>query len=120
MGFARSVSQSDFPPGTLEMLILQTLTRGPMHGYGIAQFIRLRSEEILQVGEGSLYPALQRLQVKDLVTAEWRPSDTGRRARYYRLTPLGRRQLERELESYERVSRAIALVLEPASSRRTP
>ena len=113
MGFARNASQSDFLPGTLEMLILQTLTRGRMHGYGIAQFIRQRSEDVLQVGEGSLYPALQRLQVKSLVAAEWRPSDTGRRARYYRLTPLGRRQLEQELDSYERVSRAIAQVLQP-------
>ena len=69
--------------------------------------------DVLRVGEGSLYPALQRLQVKDLVAAEWRPSDTGRRARYYRLTALGRRQLEEERDSYERVSRAIAQVLEP-------
>jgi transcriptional regulator len=113
MGFRRPASQNEFLPGTLEMLILQTLTRGRMHGYGIAQSIRQRSEDVLRVGEGSLYPALQRLQVKALVAAEWRPSDTGRRARYYHLTPLGRRQLEQELDSYERVSRAIAQVLEP-------
>jgi len=114
MGFTRSAKQNDFLPGTLDMLILQTLTHEPLHGYGIAQFIRRRSEEVLQVGEGSLYPALQRLQMKGLVSAEWRDSDTGRRARYYRLTRLGRAELEAELQSYERVSRAIARVLKPA------
>ena len=114
MGFNRSARQNEFLPGTLDMLVLQTLSYQPMHGYGIAQFLRQRSEEVLQVGEGSLYPALQRLQVKGLVAAEWRESDTGRRARYYRLTALGRAQLGAELESYQRVSRAIARVLQPA------
>lgn len=114
MAFTRNEKQNEFPPGTLDMLVLQTLTLQPMHGYGIAQFIRLRSEEVLQVGEGSLYPALQRLQVRGLVAAEWRQSDTGRRARYYQLTPLGRAQLESEVESYHRVSRAIARLLQPA------
>jgi len=114
MGFTRSAKQNEFLPGTLDMLVLQTLTRQPMHGYGIAQFIRQRSEDVLQVGEGSLYPALQRLQVRGLVAAEWRDSDTGRRARYYRLTRLGLAHLESELQSYERVSRAIARVLQPA------
>jgi len=113
MGFTRGASQNEFLPGTLDMLVLQTLAYQPMHGYGIAQFLRQRSEEVLQVGEGSLYPALQRLQVRGLVTAEWRESDTGRRARYYRLTRLGRGQLETELEAYDRVSRAIARVLQP-------
>jgi len=89
------------------MLVLQTLSNRPMHGYGIAQFMRQRSEEVLQVGEGSLYPALQRLQIKGLVAAEWRGSDTGRQARYYWLTALGRAQLKAELESYQRVSRAM-------------
>jgi PadR family transcriptional regulator PadR len=120
MGFTKSTNQNDFLPGTLAMLVLQTLKRGSMHGYGIAQYIRQRSEEVLHVGEGSLYPALQRLQVSGLVTAEWRESDTGRRARYYSLTPLGRKQLKMEVESYERVSRAIALVLEPALGWGTP
>ena len=113
MGFLRTAKQSDFLPGTLAMLVLQTLTRGPMHGYGIAQYIRERSDEVLQIGDGSLYPALQRLQVNGLVTAQWRESDTRRRARYYSLTPQGRKHLRAEVESYERVSRAIALVLEP-------
>ncbi len=114
MGFNRGARRDDFLPGTLDMLVLRTLAAGAMHGYGVAQFIRQRSEDVLQVGEGSLYPALQRLQVKGLISAEWRESDTGRRARYYSLTRLGRQQLKAELESYDRVSRAIARVLQPA------
>ncbi len=113
MGFNRGARRDDFLPGTLDMLVLRTLAAGAMHGYGIAQFIRQRSDDVLQVGEGSLYPALQRLQVKGLVSAEWLESDTGRRARYYSLTRLGRQRLKAELESYDRVSRAIARVLQP-------
>lgn len=114
MGIVRGRRQNEFLPGTLDLLILQTLTWGPLHGYGIAQFIRNRSEDVLQVGEGSLYPALQRLQVKSYVTAEWRESETGRRARYYRLSRTGRRQLEIERASYARVAEAIGRVLLPA------
>jgi transcriptional regulator len=114
MGVLRGRKQNEFLPGTLDLLILQTLNRGPLHGYGIAQFIRSRSEDVLQVGEGSLYPALQRLQVKGHVTAEWRESGTGRRARFYRLSRRGRRQLEVERASYSRVAAAIGRVLQPA------
>jgi PadR family transcriptional regulator PadR len=114
MGILRGRKQNEFLPGTLDLLILQTLTRGPLHGYGIAQFIRNRSDDVLQVGEGSLYPALQRQQVKGYVTAEWRPSETGRRARYYRLSHRGRKQLEIERASYSRVAEAIGRVLQPA------
>ncbi len=114
MGILRGRKQNEFLPGTLDLLILQTLTRGPMHGYGVARFIRNRSEDVLQVGEGSLYPALQRLQVRGYVTAEWRESETGRRARYYRLSRRGRRQLEVERASYSRVAEAIGRVLQPA------
>ncbi len=114
MGIQRGGSQSEFLPGTLDMLILRTLVQGPMHGYGIAQHIRQRSEEVLQIGEGSLYPALQRLQVKGFVTAEWAESDSKRRARYYRLTRQGRQQLEAEMASFGRVMEAIARVLQPA------
>ena len=114
MGVLRGRKQNEFLPGTLDLLILQTLSPGAMHGYGIAQLIRTRSEEVLHVGEGSLYPALQRLQVKGYVTAEWRQSETGRRARYYRLSRQGRRQLEVERASYSRVSEAIARILQPA------
>jgi transcriptional regulator len=92
-------------PGTLEMLVLKTLTRGPLHGYGIAQYIRQVSEDVLQVEEGSLYPALQRLQVKGWVTSEWAQSENNRRARYYKLTPLGRRQLAAETANFARVMR---------------
>jgi len=114
MGILRGRRQNEFLPGTLDLLILQILSQGTMHGYGIAQLIRTRSEEVLQVGEGSLYPALQRLQVKGYVTAEWGQSETGRRARYYRLSRQGRRQLGVERASYARVAEAIARILQPA------
>lgn len=95
------------------MLILRTLFTGPLHGYGIAQFIRRRSDDVLQVGEGSLYPALQRLRVQGYITAEWGESDNKRRARYYRLTRKGRKQLEREVATFERVMEAITRVMQP-------
>lgn len=101
-------------PGTLEMLVLKTLTRAPSHGYGIAQHIRQVSDDVLQVEEGSLYPALQRLQLKGWVTSEWAMTENNRRARYYRLTPLGRKQLEAERANYNRQIAAIARVMDPA------
>jgi len=101
-------------PGTLEMLVLKTLTRRPLHGYGIAQYIRQVSDEVLQVEEGSLYPALQRLQLKGWVTSEWALTENNRRARYYRLTPQGRKQLAAESASYNRITEAIARVMNPA------
>ncbi len=100
-------------PGTLEMLILKTLTRGAQHGYGIAQHIQ-ETSEVLQVEEGSLYPALQRLEVKGWVTAEWGLSPTGRRARNYRITTTGRKQLGVEASNYERLIAGIARVMETA------
>jgi PadR family transcriptional regulator PadR len=101
-------------PGTLYMLILQTLARlGPMHGYGIALHIEETSGDVLRVEEGSLYPALQRMLVKGWVVAEWSRSENNRRARYYRLTPAGRRQLAAEVGDFERVIAAIHRVLEP-------
>ncbi|MGA7234561.1 MAG: PadR family transcriptional regulator [Bryobacteraceae bacterium] len=108
-------TKSEIPPGTLYMLILRSLARmGPMHGYGIAQFIQQTSDDVLQVEEGSLYPALQRMLIKGWVTGEWKQSDNNRRARYYRLTPEGRKQMSRELDEFERVMAAIARVIEPA------
>ncbi|HEX8181741.1 MAG TPA: PadR family transcriptional regulator [Pyrinomonadaceae bacterium] len=101
-------------PGTLEMLVLKTLTRAPLHGYGIAQYIRQVSEDVLQVEEGSLYPALQRLQLKGWVASEWATTENNRRARYYRLTPLGRKQLAAESANFDRVIGAIARVMKPA------
>jgi PadR family transcriptional regulator PadR len=114
MGIRRGHKQNEFLPGTLDLLILHTLSQGPLHGYAIARLIRARSEDVLLVGEGSLYPALQRLQVKGYVTAEWGQSETGRRVRHYRLSRQGRRQLELERASYSRVAEAIARVLQPA------
>jgi transcriptional regulator len=103
----------EIPPGTLYMLILKTLARrGTLHGYGIAQHIQQVSDNILQVEEGSLYPALQRMLVKGWVVAEWRQSDNNRRARFYRLTPDGRKQLARELDQFHQVMGAIARVIE--------
>jgi PadR family transcriptional regulator, regulatory protein PadR len=97
------------------MLILKSLTRlGPMHGYGIAQHIQQLSEAVLQVEEGSLYPALQRMLIKGWIAAEWGQSANNRRARYYRLTPAGKKQLGVELSEFEKVVRAITRVIQPA------
>ena len=101
-------------PGTLEMLILKTLEQGVSHGYGIAQHIKQVSESVLHVEEGSLYPALQRMQLKGWVASEWGQSANNRRARYYRLTPAGRRQLQVESENFARLVGAIARVMQPA------
>src|SRR5881394_3858827 len=107
-------SRSEIPPGTLYMLILKTLARlGPMHGYGIAEHIQQISEDVLTVEEGSLYPALQRMLVKGWVDAEWGLSDNNRRARYYRLTGAGRKQLQAEITEFEKVTRAITRVIQP-------
>lgn len=94
------------------MLILQTLARGAMHGWGIARHIQQTSAEVLRVEEGSLYPALRRLELDGLVTAEWAPSENNRRARYYSLTARGRKQLARESEHWDHLVRAIARVME--------
>ena len=110
----RPSSKNELLPGTLDMLILQTLTRGAMHGYGIAQHIQEISDEVLQVEEGSLYPALQRLLVKGWVRAEWGTSDNNRRARYYTLTSSGKKQLGIEAENFERMIQAIARVMQTA------
>jgi transcriptional regulator len=97
------------------MLILKTLARGAeMHGFEIAEFIQQTTGDVLQVEEGSLYPALQRMLIKGWIRGEWGKTGENRRARYYRLTPDGRKQLDRELERYGRVARAIARILEPA------
>jgi PadR family transcriptional regulator len=102
----------DLLPGTLDMLVLRSLVRGPLHGYGIAERLRQVSEEVLQVGESSLYPALQRLLLNGWVKAEWGASDNNRRARYYTLTAAGRRQLNSEREEFNRLIVAIQRVLE--------
>ena len=107
----RDPRRTEIPPGTLDMLILKTLSRSAMHGYGIAEHIHQMSEDVLEVEEGSLYPALQRLLIQGWVSAEWGQSENNRRARYYRLTASGRKQLERELSDFNRVIRAISRVI---------
>jgi PadR family transcriptional regulator, regulatory protein PadR len=104
----------DLLPGTLDMLVLRILARGPMHGYGIAQRLRELSDEVLVVGESSLYPALQRLLLNDYVRGEWAPSENNRRARYYTLTPVGRKHLQAEKSEFNRLIVAIQHVLENA------
>jgi PadR family transcriptional regulator, regulatory protein PadR len=108
-------TRTEIPPGTLYMLVLKTIARiGPMHGYGIAQHIQQMSEDVLVVEEGSLYPALQRMLIKGWLVAEWKQTENNRRARFYKLTPAGRKQLAAELAGFERVMGAIAKVIQPA------
>jgi PadR family transcriptional regulator, regulatory protein PadR len=110
----RMAKKPDLIPGTLDMLILKTLTRAPLHGYGIAQSIKRLSDEVLTVEEGSLYPALQRLLLQAWVKAEWKRTETNRRARYYKLTAEGRKQLGIELSQFERMIAAISRVMRDA------
>jgi transcriptional regulator len=104
----------DLLPGTLDLLILRALLPGSMHGYGIASRLKQVSDDVLQVGESSLYPALQRLLLNGWVEAEWGASENNRRARYYALTPAGRKQLASERREFERIVGAIQKVLESA------
>jgi len=104
----------DLPQGTLDMLILQVVAHGPIHGYAIAQRIKQISREVLQVPQGSLYPALHRLENRGLLGASWDESETGREAKFYRLTPKGRSQLKSETANWARLSEAIALILRTA------
>ena len=107
--------QDEIPPGTLYLLILKALARhGELHGFEIARWIEQVSDEVLQVEEGSLYPALQRMLVKGWVKAQWGVTTGNRRARYYRLTPLGRKQLEVEVSQFERVMQAITRAIQTA------
>ena len=99
-------------PGTLDMLILKTLSRGEMHGYGIAQFIQTASDEVLGVEEGALYPALHRLEVRGWLRSSWGSSDNNRRAKFYRLSALGKRELVREHEYWSRVAAAVTRVMQ--------
>ena len=106
--------ENGVPPGTLVMLVLRVLQSSPLHGYAIAQRIHVLSSDQLQVEEGSLYPALQRILLKGWAKAEWGTSETNRRVRFYRLTPAGRKQLETEMGDYDRVNAAIRTVLRSA------
>jgi transcriptional regulator len=107
-------NKPDLMPGTLDLLILQTLKHAPLHGYGIAQSIKQLSDNVLTVEEGSLYPALQRLLVQGWVKAEWKTTETNRRARYYTLTAAGRKQLGIERLEFEQMVAAIGRVLQNA------
>ncbi len=107
-----SPKKTELLPGTLDLLLLKTLTLEPMHGYGIAQRLRQVSKDVLQVEEGSLYPALGRLLAKGFVVDEWKKTENNRRAKYYRLTAKGRKQLKAESEGFERLMGAIARVME--------
>ena len=107
-----ATDNTDVLQGTLDLLILKALSLEPMHGWGISQRIQPVSKEVLQVGQGSLYPALARLEQRGWISAEWSTSDNNRRARFYALTRAGRKQLEKELGEWERLSAAIALVLQ--------
>ena len=106
-------SRVDLLQGTLDVLILRTLLPGPNHGHAIAKHIQRTSEDLFQVETGSLYPALHRLEAKGWIAASWELSDKGKRAKYYRLTPLGRKQLEAERSKWEAFSRAMGLILNP-------
>jgi len=103
---------SDLLQGTLDLLILSTLALDSMHGWGIAQRIQQVSKDALQVGQGSLYPALHRLELSGLISSEWAASDNNRRAKYYSITAAGRKRLKSELADWKRTSQAIALVLQ--------
>ena len=116
MGDTRKDSREPgaFLPGTLDMLVMKAVTRGPLHGYAIVQFIQQASRDVLRVEEGALYPALHRLEVRGLLTSEWGISDNNRRAKYSRLTALGRRELEDEASYWTRVASAVTRVMQTA------
>jgi PadR family transcriptional regulator len=106
--------RSDLPQGTLDLLILHIVAAGPIHGYAIAQRLQQISRDVVQVPQGSLYPALHRLENRGLLNAEWKMSDTGRESKFYRLTAKGRRQLKEEAASWLRLTEAIGLILKHA------
>ena len=107
-------SRLDLLQGTLDLLILRTLSTGPKHGWAVSERIQQISQDVLQVNQGSLYPALHRLELQGWIRADWGVSELGRRARFYNLTPAGRKQLDRETENWSRLSSAIARILEMA------
>jgi PadR family transcriptional regulator PadR len=107
-------NKSDLLQGTLDLLVLKVVALGPLHGYGISQRIRQISKDVLQVQQGSLYPALHRLEERGWLTSGWDESETGRPAKFYKLSPAGRKQLAREEQTWQRLTAAIALILQTA------
>ena len=105
------MAKLDLPQGTLDLLVLQVLSAGEMHGWGIAQKLSLLSNDALQLQEGTLYPALYRMEAKEWIASEWAQSDNNRRAKYYRLTRIGRRRLEEEKQSWDRLAGVVAAIL---------
>jgi transcriptional regulator len=114
MGTDRNDVQGELMPGTLDMLILKALSRGEAHGYAVAEFIRRASDEVLKVEEGALYPALHRLEVRGWLRSTWGTSENNRRAKYYRLSALGRRELDAETAYWDRVASAVTRVMRTA------
>ena len=110
-----AAAKSDLPQGTLDLLILKAVALDPLHGYGIAQRLEQVSRGVVQVPEGSLYPALHRLENRGLLAAEWKKTDTGREAKFYRLTRKGGRQLDAEAASWQRLTEAVSLILAMAN-----
>jgi PadR family transcriptional regulator PadR len=108
------LEKTDLLQGTLDLLILKVVALGPIHGYGISQRIRQISEDVLQVQQGSLYPALHRLEKRGWIEADWGESENGRQAKFYRLSPKGKKQLTEEQETWGRLSRAVTLIVETA------
>jgi PadR family transcriptional regulator PadR len=108
---AYAMERLDLPQGTLDLLLLTIAALGPIHGYGVAQRLQQVSRDVVQIRQGTLYPALHRLERRGLLAADWRPSPTGREAKYYRLTAPGRRRLERETAEWERLAGAVGQVL---------
>jgi len=112
-----ATAKSDLPQGTLDLLVLKVLALGPLHGYAIGQRLQQISSDVVQVTQGTLYPALHRLENRKLLSAEWKASDTGREAKFYRLTRAGRAQMERQSASWQRLTEAIAAILKVAEGK---
>ena len=109
--------KSDLPQGTLDLLILKVLALGPLHGYAVAQRLQQISRDVVRVTQGTLYPALHRLEHRSFLAAEWRMSDTGREAKFYRLTRAGRAYMDREHASWQRLTEAIGMILKAAEEK---
>lgn len=112
-------AKSDLPQGTLDLLILKVLALGPLHGYAVGQRLQQMSRDVVQVTQGTLYPALHRLEHRKLLTAEWKMTDTGREAKFYRLTRAGRAHMRRQSESWRRLTEAVAAILKTAEGDAT-